>query len=116
MGAVWPNSYYEGRWQEGETLRFISPDGTGTLAQLTEHRPPEYIRAVHVAALLKGGVEDRDSTEARDWVSTTKAYTLTEKDGRTELQVDMEMHPRWEVMFVNDWPRALAKLKEVCER
>jgi uncharacterized protein YndB with AHSA1/START domain len=34
VARSWPNAYYEGIWKEGEKIRFIGPDGSGTLESL----------------------------------------------------------------------------------
>jgi uncharacterized protein YndB with AHSA1/START domain len=115
-GESWPGSFYEGAWKEGNTLRFIGPDGSGTLAKLTHHRPYTFSRAEHLAILRNGGVEDRDSPEAKNWIGTTESYTFTETPGGTTLLVRIETHPDFTGMFKDGWQNALAKLKEMCER
>lgn len=115
-GAAWPDSSYEGEWEEGSNVRFIGPDGSGTLASLLEVRKPEYISAKHIAILLSGGVEDRTSEMAKEWVGMTENYTFKENGNSTELTVDMKSYPAWEKMLEDGWPVALKKLKEICER
>jgi hypothetical protein len=78
-GAAWPDSYYEGEWKAGTNIRFIGPDGSGTLASLLEVRKPEFISARHVAILLPGGIEDRNSEAAKGWVGIMENYTFKEK-------------------------------------
>lgn len=113
--ASWPESYYEGKWAQGENLRFIAPGQGGTLATLVEHKPYEFSLAKHIAVINVDGTEDRESDIARGWIGTTESYTFTEKNGTTELQVDINTRPEWEQMFANGWPKALAALKEICE-
>jgi Activator of Hsp90 ATPase homolog 1-like protein len=114
--VTWPNSFYEGNWKQGENIKFISPGQGGTLATIIENNPYTFILAKHIAVINKDGTEDRNSDVAKGWVGTTEAYTFTEKNGGTNLQVEMTINPEWEKMFANDWPKALAKLKEVCEK
>lgn len=116
VGETWPESFYEGQWKKGEEIRFISPGRGGTLATIDELRPQEYVRAKHIAVVRPDGSEDRDSEEARGWVGTEESYTFTGTDGSTHVKVEIRTNPTWEKMFNDDWPRALAKLKEVCER
>ncbi len=116
VNAAWPDSFFEGEWKEGNNLRFISADGSGTLATLIEHRPYDYSFAKHIAVLQPGGIEDRDSDVAKGWIGTTESYTFTENDNTTELKVVLTINPEWEKMFSDGWPKALAKLKEICER
>jgi hypothetical protein len=52
---------------------------------------------------------------AKSWVGSIEEYTFTEKGSVTELLVNMEIYPEWEKMFNNDWPKALAALKDLCE-
>ena len=115
VNAAWPGSYYEGEWKEGQTLRFITPDGSGTLALLIEHKPYRYSFAKHIAVLTPGGIEDRDSEIAKGWIGTTESYTFTEQNDGTVLEVVLTVNPEWEKMFSDGWPQALAKLKEICE-
>ena len=116
VNVSWPGSYYEGNWKQGENLRFISPGQGGTLATLAECRPYEFILAKHIAVINADGTEDRDSEIARGWIGTTESYTFTEDNGKTELKTEMNTSPEWEKMFTDGWPKALAKLKEICER
>ena len=113
--AAWPGSTYIGEWKEGENIRFVSHEGSGTLATITTCTPHDHLLATHIAVLLPGGVEDRDSDMAKGWVGTAEEYTFTENHGGTELTVVMKINPEWAEMFLNDWPKALAKLKEICE-
>ena len=111
----WPGSYFEGNWKKGEDMRFISPGQGGTKATLVENKPYEFIFAEHVAVINSDGSEDRTSDIAKGWIGTTESYTFTETNGKTELKVEITTNPDWEKMFANDWPKALATLKEICE-
>lgn len=115
VNAAWPGSFFEGEWKEGNNLRFISDDGSGTLVTLIEHKPYDYSFAKHIAVLQPGGIEDRDSEIAKGWVGTAERYTFTENKDTTVLKVVLTINPDWEKMFSDGWPKALAKLKEICE-
>ncbi len=113
--ASWPGSYYEGNWQQGENIRFLSPGNGGTLAKIIEYKPYEFIRAEHIAVIKADGTEDRDSEQAKGWIGATETYTFTEDNGKTKMKTEMNVSPEWEKMFVDDWPKAMSKLKEICE-
>lgn len=115
-GVCWPGSTYDGKWEAGQQLRFTGPGGGGTLAKITSLTPYREVVAEHIAMLLNGGIDDRDSDMAKTWVGATEQYNFTETDGVTELVVTMTIHPDWAEMFSKDWPKALDKLKEICER
>jgi uncharacterized protein YndB with AHSA1/START domain len=113
--AAWPGSFYEGTWAENEKIRFIGNQGSGTLALIKKYQPYDHIAATHIAALLPGGVEDTDSDLAKGWIGTKESYTFTEQDNHTNVVVEIITNPSWEEMFADGWPKALAKLKEICE-
>lgn len=115
VSVSWPGSSYEGNWKQGENVRFVSPGQGGTMANIVELRPYEYILANHIAVINSDGTEDRDSDVAKGWIGTTESYTFTEKNGNTELKVQINTYPDWEKMFKDGWPNALAKLKEITE-
>jgi len=114
-GASWPGSFYEGKWAENEKIKFIGKDGSGTLALIEVFKPYEYISAKHIAVLDKGK-EDSDSDIAKSWVGTMENYLFSERNGETDLTVEMEVYPDWQKMFDDGFPNALKKLKEICEQ
>lgn len=113
--ASWPGSYYEGNWKQGEDLRFLSPGYGGTLARLEKEEPYKRIVAKHIAVINTDGTEDRTSEVAKGWIGTTESYAFTGNNGGTELKIEINTYPGWEKMFTDGWPKALARLKEICE-
>jgi alpha-N-arabinofuranosidase len=81
------------------------------MATIVELRPYEFILAKHIAVIGSDGTEDRDSDLAKGWIGTTESYTFTEKNGKTQLKVEINTSPDWEKMFSDGWPNALKKLK-----
>lgn len=116
VGASWPDSSYKGQWVENADIRFICEDGSGTLAHIESLVPYQYILAKHVAILNAGGVEDRDSEFAKNWIGITESYTYNAMPEGTELVIEIQTQPEWKAMFVEGWPNALAKLKTMCEQ
>ena len=116
VAASWPDSFYEGHWAENENIRFISEDGSGTLAHIESLVPYTFVSAKHIALLGAGGVEDRESEFAKNWIGVTESYTFNSTPQGTELIVDIETHAEWKKMFSDGWPAALAKLKVLCEK
>lgn len=115
-GRSWPGSFYEGKWEKGEKIKFIGKDGSGTLAEIVEMKPYESVLARHIAALGPGGVEDRTSEVAKGWIGTTEGYTFAEHAGKTTLTVSIETTPEWKKMFDEGWPAALEELKKLTGR
>jgi uncharacterized protein YndB with AHSA1/START domain len=115
INTSWPGSYYKGNWKQGENIRFLSPGHGGTMATFLECKPHDFILAKHVAVINSDGTEDRDSDIAKGWIGTTESYSFTEKNGKTELKIEISTKPDWEKMFTDGWPKALAKLKQISE-
>jgi uncharacterized protein YndB with AHSA1/START domain len=113
VSSAWPNSFYEGIWKEGESLLFINKENSGTKAKLLFHRPYEISLAEHIAVISKGIEKEQDDS---GWIGSKELYLFSEKNGVTTLEVIMYATPSWHEMFKHDWPIALKKLKEICER
>jgi len=107
-------SYFEGSWAKGERIRFLSPDGCGITSVIAEHRPHEFLSIRHLG-IIKDGVEDTESEEARSWAPAYENYSLSASGSSTELAVDMDVTPEFEEYMVKTWPKALAKLKAISE-
>ncbi len=115
VAVSWPGSFYKGNWEKDARIRFISDDGSGTLAHIKEITPYKTINAEHIAVLHPGGIEDSNSDLAKGWIGITEQYRFEQHNNETVLQVDITTNPAWENMFNQGWPGALQKLKELCE-
>ena len=119
--AFHPGSYYTGDWSEGSKMLFLGPDETGKkdggmVSRVKENRTHEFISIEHMGIVMDG-VEDTTSDEAMEWAPAFENYTFVEKDGGTEVRVDMEAaNDEYKEMFEDTWPKALLKLKEIAER
>ena len=111
----WPGSGYDGKWAQGEDIKFVSPEGGGTKAHIDQLKPYESMLATHVAVIQSDGSEDTSSDIAKGWVGTKEQYFFDETDGTTNLLVRIETTPEWASMFDEGWPAALKKLKEISE-
>lgn len=107
-------SYFEGSWDQGQSIRFLGPGGEGMTAVIAENRPAEFLSIKHVGT-IKDGVEDTESEQVKKWAPVFENYTFVAVDGGTEVGVDMDMVPEYEQYMVETWPKALARLKAICE-
>jgi hypothetical protein len=110
-----PGSYYEGSWDRGSKIKFLIPAGDGMSSEIAENRKYEFISIKHLG-IIKNGVEDTESPEAKTWTPAYENYTFTEKAGATDVRVDLDTDSEFEKMFGEIWPKALLKLKQICER
>ncbi len=107
-------SYYEGSWKKGARIRFLTPEGEGLISMIVENTRFKFISIKHLG-LIKNGVEDLESPESKAWAPAFENYTLAVRDDATEVIVDMEVTPDFEDFMQKTWPKALDRLKAICE-
>jgi hypothetical protein len=115
-----PTSHYEGSWDKGSKMKFLGSGESGMVAEIAENIPYTFVSIKHLGE-MKNGVEDTTSEQVMKWAPAYENYTFTDKGAETLLAVDMEMQSSPESkamkeMFEDMWPKALLKLKEICER
>ncbi len=114
-----PGSFFVGDWSQGSKILFLGPDPTtglegGMVSRIAENREFEFMSIEHLG-LVRDGVEDTTSEEAKKWAPAFENYTFRERDGVTEVLVDMDVEDEYAEMFEKMWSEALLKLKEMAE-
>jgi len=116
--AFMPGSYYKGDWNKGSKILFLAPgnDGKtgGMVSRIKDNRLHEYISIEHLGEVIDG-VEDTTSDRVKDWAGALENYTFVDKNGKTELVIEMDINQEYKEMFEGMWPKALQKLKSLCE-
>jgi len=117
--AFSPGGYFEGDWSKGSKMIFLGPDPetaevAGMVSRIADNKPYEFLSIEH-QGIVKNGIEDTTSDEAKKWALAFENYTFTEKEGNTIVQVDMEMAESEVDIFKGMWPPALQRLKELSE-
>jgi hypothetical protein len=107
-------SYYEGSWEKGAKIKFLAPDGSGMTSVIADNQPYGFMSIKHLG-YIQDGVEDTESPDIKAWAPSFENYTLGENNGMTEVKVDMDVTPEFEAYMEQTWPKALAKLKMICE-
>lgn len=113
--AFTEGSHFKGSWEEGETILFLDPDNNGMVSVIDENRLHKFISIRHVG-VIKDGVEDTESEEAKRWAPAYENYTFEEVNGRTKLSIDMDIEEEYKETFIELWEKALEKLKKLAER
>lgn len=106
--AFCEGSYFEGSWDEGSTIRFLSPSGEGMLAEIAENRRHEFISIRQLACIGQGSPEPFAEPAFEN-------YTFQETGEGTTLEIDIDVQDEHVAMFEEMWPRALGLLKGLCE-
>ena len=117
--AFQEGSYFEGGWNKGDAIRFISINKEGVkegmVSEIAESIYPNYISIKHLGYIMNG-IEDTTSEEIRKWAPAFENYTLEElEEKKTLFKLDMDATEEYYDMFLEMWPKALTKLKEVSE-
>lgn len=115
-----PGSYFKGDWSKGSKILFLGPNPEtgeegGMVSEIAENIPHKYISIKH-NGVINNGVEDATSEEVKKWTPSYENYSFEEKDGGTLFTLDMDSTDEYYDMFMETWPQALEKLKEVAER
>lgn len=108
-------SRYEGSWEEGAEIHFVDPSGCGMRAQIARNDPYRFLSIQHLGELPGGAAEAAPEATA-DWAPAYENYTFSDRGAGTHLEVDLEVPPAWLDMMQDLWPKALARLKALCER
>ena len=114
-----PTSSYEGSWDRGSKILFIGTDGNGEkggmVSKIAENIPNQFVSIQHYG-LVKAGEEITEGPEVEKWANGLENYSFEENNGTTTLTVDLDTTEDF-IDFMNDtYPKALNKLKELCEK
>ncbi len=112
-----PASFFEGDWSLGSAMKFIGSGENGSLSGMysvvKENKPYDFLSIRHIGEIKEGKEVPWETPEG---VEALENYTFTEKDGGTELVVDLDTLTEYKEMFQDMCPKALEKLKEICEK
>ena len=106
-------SYYEGSWDAGARIRFLSPDGDGMIAVIAESRPAEFL-SIKILGEIRDGVE-HDADEAPAWAPAYENYQFETRDGATLVTVTTDVIAEFEDYMTKTWSLALDCLRVLCE-
>jgi hypothetical protein len=113
-----PTSTYEGSWDKGQKMLFVGVDEKGEkggmVSMIADHVPEKFVSIQHYG-IVKGREEITIGPEVEKWANGLENYTFDESNGVTTVTVDMDTTEEF-VDYMNDaYPKALQKLKEICE-
>jgi uncharacterized protein YndB with AHSA1/START domain len=113
-----PDSHFQGSWEKGSTMLFMGTDENGNTggmsSRIRENLPNKFISIEHIS-MIRDGKEVISGPEASEWTGALENYTFIGKRGRTLLSVDTDSTPKYKSYFEETWPKALNRLKVICE-
>lgn len=101
-------------WKKGSKLYFVDGSGNGMVAVVEENIPNQFMSFKHLGE-VHGDIEDTTSEKVAEWAGAHENYTLKENNGKTEVQVEIDIASDFADMFKEMWPKALNKLKQLSE-
>ena len=114
-----PTSTYEGSWIKGNKILFIGVDEKwekgGMVSKIVENIPNQFVSIQHYG-LLKDNKEITEGPEVEKWASGFENYTFKESNGTTTITVELDTTEDLLEFMNQTYPRALEKLKEICEK
>lgn len=118
-----PGSYFKGDWSKGSKILFLGPDPEaqtegaegGMVSEIAEHIPHTFISIKH-NGYIKNGIEDTESDAVKAWAPSFENYSFEAQDGGTKFTLDMDATDEYYDFFMETWPKALEKIKEISER
>ncbi|REG99015.1 SRPBCC family protein [Flavobacterium aquicola] len=114
-----PTSTYEGSWDKGSKILFIGVDEKGEkggmVSRIAENIPNKFVSTQHYG-LLKADKEITEGPEVEKWANGFEKYTFEENNGTTKVIVDLDTSEDFLDYMNEAYPKALDKLKEICEK
>ena len=117
-------STYEGSWDKGNKILFIGVDEKGEkggmVSKIAENIPNRFVSIQHYG-LLKADKEITEGPEVEKWANGFENYTFEENIGPdsyrgTTVTVDLDTTEDFLDYMNQTYPKALDKLKELCEK
>jgi 4-hydroxy-3-methylbut-2-enyl diphosphate reductase IspH len=114
-----PTSTYNGSWDKGSKMLFIGVDEHGEkggmVSKIAENIPNQFVSIQHYG-LLKADKEITEGPEVEKWANGFENYTFEENNEVTTLTVDLDTAEDFVDYMNESYPKALDKLKEICEK
>jgi len=113
-----PTSTYEGSWDKGSKILFVGVDEKGEkggmVSRIVEYIPNQFVSIQHYG-LVNAGKEITEGPEVEKWANGFENYSFEESDGTTSLLIDLDTSEDFVDYMDDAYPKALDKLKQMCE-
>ncbi len=113
-----PTSTYEGSWEKGSKILFLGVDEKGEkggmVSKIVENIPNRFVSIQHYG-LLQGDKEITEGPEVEKWANGFENYSFEEGNGTSTVIIDLDTTKEFLDYMNQTYPKALAKLKEICE-
>jgi hypothetical protein len=114
-----PTSTYEGSWNKGSKILFIGMDENGNkggmVSEIAENIPNRFVSIRHYG-IIKDDKEVTEGPEVEKWTGGYENYSFEENNGIVAVSFDVDTTEDFEDYMTQTCPKALVRLKEICEQ
>ncbi|WP_257668423.1 SRPBCC family protein [Parapedobacter tibetensis] len=108
----------EGSWDKGSKILFVGTNDEGKregmVGRIKENILHRFV-SIEYTGIIDGDKEITEGPAAEGWAGTFENYTFEEHDGATTVTVDIDVNDEMFEYFKVTYPKALDKLKGICE-
>jgi uncharacterized protein YndB with AHSA1/START domain len=113
-----PSSSYEGSWEKGSKILFIGTNSKGEkegmVSKIKDNITNKFVSIEHLG-MIQNGKEIMTGPEVEAWAGALENYSFESAGDKTLLSVEMDANEAFKSYFMDTWPKALDKLKSICE-
>lgn len=113
------SSHFIGSWEKGSKILFLGTDRNGTqggmVSRIRDNIPNRFISIEHLG-IVEDGEEIYSGQNVEEWAGALENYTFIANGRDTRLEIDLDVDSDWKIYFAETWPKALDKLKSICEK
>lgn len=114
-----PTSTFEGSWEKGKKIKFLGIDENemkgGMLCKVKENIPNKFI-SLELEGIVKENEEITTGEEVDKWKGGLENYYFYPNGQQTKVKVITDSNEEFKEYFEQTWPKALQKLKLICEQ
>jgi uncharacterized protein YndB with AHSA1/START domain len=113
-----PESRFSGSWEKGNEIIFLGTDSDGStggmVCRIRENIPGKFL-SIESLREIKNGQEISSDKTTGSWSGSLENYSLKPVGSNTILSVDTDVTGDFRPFFIETWPKALEKLRSLCE-
>lgn len=113
-----PTSTFEGSWEKGSKILFVGVDEKGEkggmVSRIVENIPNQFVSIQHYG-LVSAGKEITEGPEVEKWANSVENYSFEDHRDRVVVTIDIDTIEDFINYMNENYPKALEKLKEICE-
>lgn len=112
--AFTQGSYAVSDWNEGSKILFLDGKGSGMYSTIAKKIPNEFMSFKHIGE-VKDNIELPVDEQTQSWSGSMEDYILKEKDGSTELTIEMDVVESFMDYLKKTFPVAIDNIKNLAE-